>query len=93
MHVKRYWALSLGLSVFAVMASRIATGSTNDSVEIRQTFTCREPNARAVGVAGEFTDWGIVPMTRGNDGVWSLTVKLKPGLLRVQTGRRRRLDI
>lgn len=44
-------------------------------------FTHLAPDAQAVFLAGEFNGWDAtaLPMTRGDDGVWSITVALKPG--------------
>jgi 1,4-alpha-glucan branching enzyme len=47
--------------------------------EIPTTFSYHDPNATTVGVAGEFSNWNILPMTKGADGTWSRTVYLRPG--------------
>lgn len=47
--------------------------------EIATTFTHTAPNASSVGVAGEFSNWKILPMTRGEGGTWTRTIYLRPG--------------
>jgi 1,4-alpha-glucan branching enzyme len=46
-----------------------------------QTFRFSAPNAISVLLAGDFTKWKkeSILMRKGNDGVWSATVKLRPG--------------
>lgn len=63
-------ALSLGVvSLLAVAASD----------EISTTFTYSDPNADSVALAGEFSNWEQLAMTKDASGVWSKTVSLKPG--------------
>src|SRR6266446_4831901 len=47
--------------------------------EVTVTFKYSNPNAKSVGVAGEFSDWGTLPMTKDESGAWSRTFQLKPG--------------
>ena len=44
-------------------------------------FTFQAPTARQVSLAGEFNNWDprAGPMHKGADGVWHLSVALKPG--------------
>jgi 1,4-alpha-glucan branching enzyme len=44
-------------------------------------FTLDYPGATRVFLAGEFNDWSVdaTPMELGDDGVWRVTLKLKPG--------------
>jgi len=44
-------------------------------------FTFRAPTARQVSLAGEFNNWDpkAGPLQKGPDGVWHLSVALKPG--------------
>ena len=44
-------------------------------------FAFPAPRARQVSLAGEFNNWDpkAGPMHKGSDGVWHLTVALKPG--------------
>ena len=47
----------------------------------KETFEVIEPNASAVLLAGDFTDWEQcpVPLKRQKDGTWKATVPLAPG--------------
>ena len=44
-------------------------------------FAFQAPAARQVSLAGDFNNWDpkATPMRRGTDGVWHLSVALKPG--------------
>ncbi len=42
-------------------------------------FTLDAPRARAVAVAGTFSDWAPLPMERGPDGTWVLVLPLPAG--------------
>lgn len=44
-------------------------------------FNCRAPEAQAVHVAGTFNGWntGSTPLTKGEDGKWTVSVDLPPG--------------
>ncbi len=44
-------------------------------------FAFAAPTARQVSLAGEFNNWDpkAGPMQKGTDGVWRLSVALKPG--------------
>ena len=77
MHVKRYLALFLcaGLSVTAHAA--VASVTIDEGVD--QTFTYSGPDLKTVGVAGEFSNWSVLSMIKGDSGVWSRTAHLKPG--------------
>ena len=48
--------------------------------EIATTFVYTDLNAVSVGVAGEFSNWRILPMAKDSDGKWSMVLKLKPGI-------------
>lgn len=43
-------------------------------------FRLDRPDAQSVGLAGEFNNWHAAPMTKGGDGVWSITLSLSPGV-------------
>ncbi len=45
-----------------------------------QEFRLDRPEAKSVGLAGEFNGWKSQPMARRDDGIWTLTVPLPPGL-------------
>jgi 1,4-alpha-glucan branching enzyme len=61
------------------------TQSTEDKILTSVTritqFAFPAPTARRVSVAGEFNNWDpkAAPMNKGPDGVWHLSVALKPG--------------
>lgn len=44
-------------------------------------FTFHAPESKQVYIAGTFNDWDTksMPMKKGNDGTWRITVKLSPG--------------
>ena len=43
------------------------------------TVTYQNPTASSVGVAREFSDWKVLPLTKTETGQWSLTLSLTPG--------------
>src|ERR1041384_4630257 len=47
--------------------------------EIATPFSYTDANAENVGVAGEFGNWNILPMAKGENGKWTKTLYLKPG--------------
>ncbi|HUK84068.1 MAG TPA: glycogen-binding domain-containing protein [Verrucomicrobiae bacterium] len=48
--------------------------------EITTTFAYNNPNAATVALAGEFSNWRIVPMAKDATGKWAKTLQLKPGI-------------
>lgn len=42
-------------------------------------FVMAYPEAQSVAIAGDFTNWNKLPLERGRDGVWSLTLPLSTG--------------
>jgi 1,4-alpha-glucan branching enzyme len=52
------------------------------SAATKQVFSYTAPNAMSVMLAGEFTHWQseAIPMKRGKDGVWKVSVALAPGV-------------
>jgi 1,4-alpha-glucan branching enzyme len=54
-------------------------GDFNNEVELEAILSGRE--ARQVSLAGDFNNWDpkAGPMHKGHDGVWHLSVALKPG--------------
>jgi len=51
-----------------------------NQAEIEQAFRYNDGGAaRTVGIAGEFSNWSLLPMTGNASGVWTLTLHLKPG--------------
>jgi len=47
--------------------------------EIPTTFQYFDPSAASVGVAGEFSNWEVQPMSKDDTGKWTRTISLKPG--------------
>jgi len=45
----------------------------------RILFTYRNSKPAAVSVSGDFTNWKAVPMTKGANHVWSVSLPLEPG--------------
>jgi 1,4-alpha-glucan branching enzyme len=78
MHVKRCLALLLG-GVCSVAAYAAVTSTLINDGEIEHTFQYKSATAKTVSVAGEFSSWSEVPMTRDESGTWSTTLHLKPG--------------
>jgi 1,4-alpha-glucan branching enzyme len=68
--MKRYLQL---LSFFAAATGLLAAD------ESATTFSYTDPVATTVEVAGEFSNWKILPMTKDAAGTWSKTLYLKPG--------------
>jgi len=56
--------------------------STPKSALNKQAFSYRAPTALSVMLVGDFTHWqsGAIPMKRGKDGVWKVSVALEPGV-------------
>ena len=56
-----------------------AAGPVEGSTTVRLTFYA--PQARTVSVAGDFNKWRTeTDAMKGNDGMWSIDLKLKPGV-------------
>jgi hypothetical protein len=57
----------------------LAAAATPDTVFVH--FELAAPQARTVAVAGSFNGWkvGALEMSRGSDGIWSVTVPLPVG--------------
>lgn len=76
-------ALALGVGVGFMAAMGLHSGRRvgvprADTEPVR--FTLVRPAARAVALTGDFTNWaGAIPLRRSRQGVWSVTVPLKPG--------------
>lgn len=78
MHAKRCLALLLG-GVLCLSARAAVTTSLVDDGGIDHTFQYTSATAKTVSVAGEFSNWSELPMTRDESGTWSRTLHLKPG--------------
>ncbi|MCG3150674.1 MAG: 1,4-alpha-glucan branching enzyme GlgB [Verrucomicrobiae bacterium] len=46
---------------------------------VATTFTYADPTAKSVEVAGEFSNWKTLPLTKDDAGNWTKTLHLKPG--------------
>lgn len=73
----------LSLLLAIVMVFMVVVPATAETkVDGNQvTFTFKAPNANQVYLSGNFNGWSPTgdKMTKGADGVWSVTIKLKPG--------------
>ena len=49
----------------------------------RRTLVVRAPAARELEVAGDFTGWQAVPLVRGQDGWWAVTLPIPHGVHQV----------
>jgi hypothetical protein len=74
---------ALGGSSTRELTVRTSAGKTTLSVLV--------PGASSVDIAGDFSNWDPIPLTRRTDGRWSTTLALKPGIyemnLRFDGGR------
>ncbi len=54
---------------------------TTDRTDNPVAFTCNSETAENIFLAGSFNGWdpGEIPMVRGEDGHWSVSLKLAPG--------------
>ncbi len=55
--------------------------STTEPAGTATTFTCHSDTAQAIFLAGSFNDWDATatPMTRDNEGNWTVSLPLAPG--------------
>lgn len=72
--------VSAGLTTLLILAAVAAVAGpvTGDG---GVTFTYQAPDAGQVFLAGDFNGWNAsdLPLARGEDGLWTVTVDLKPG--------------
>ena len=63
------------------MKTQLIEDKSLTNVNRTTQFTFQAPTARQVSLAGEFNNWDpkAGPMHKGADGVWHLSVALKPG--------------
>ena len=61
------------------VAAPVAAVPRSDTVYVR--FELVQPDARAVHLAGDFTDWrpDAIPLVRSGEGVWSVTLPMHVG--------------
>jgi 1,4-alpha-glucan branching enzyme len=57
----------------------LATAAFPASDESATTFSYTNPDARTVELAGEFSHWKTLPMTKTAGGTWTRTLQLSPG--------------
>ena len=50
-----------------------------NAVAADHEFRFKAPDAKSVELMGEWNGWKSVPMTKGDDGVWTAKVSLSPG--------------
>ena len=60
----------------ASRAEHRVPSTTNKSA----TFTIYSPAETDVAIAGTFSDWQPQAMTKGQDGLWRITLQLIPGI-------------
>jgi 1,4-alpha-glucan branching enzyme len=77
MYVKRGLALFLSVAFTITARGAVSIQTNNDESDL--IFKYSGPDARTVGLAGEFSNWSELPMTRDATGDWLRTVHLKPG--------------
>ncbi|MCS7049211.1 MAG: glycogen-binding domain-containing protein [Verrucomicrobiae bacterium] len=68
-------------AVLAIGASLVLALSPAWSLadDVAVTLTYVDAAAENVGLAGEFSNWQILPMKKTGEGVWALKLYLKPG--------------
>ncbi|HEX4086312.1 MAG TPA: isoamylase early set domain-containing protein [Chthoniobacteraceae bacterium] len=64
-------------AAFALLAT--AGLALADAPQVSTHFSYNAPTATSVGVAGEFNNWSPAPMTKGDNGAWTLDIPLAPG--------------
>ena len=68
----RTWFKILVCCVGLVITRGIATADDHE-------FKYKAPDAQTVELMGEWNGWKSVPMTKGDDGVWTAKVSLSAG--------------
>lgn len=68
--------LAMLMALFIAVPAMAGTKADGNQV----TFTFKAPDAATVFLSGNFNGWSPTgdKMTKGEDGVWSVTIKLKP---------------
>ena len=63
------------------MKTQLSEDKSLSNVNRATQFAFQSPTARQVSLAGDFNNWDTkaAPMHKGPDGVWHLSVALKPG--------------
>lgn len=67
--------------ILTALALAGAASAAVKEVPVGILFTHEAPGAGSVSLAGSFNDWSVDrnPMARGDDGVWSIVMALRPG--------------
>lgn len=82
------WRPAYGLAAAAVVAVLVTAQAlwrnpiaSADNQQVFTQFILKAPEARAVSLAGDFTDWKpAYVMQRSEPGVWTVVVPLTPGV-------------
>jgi hypothetical protein len=85
--VSMSWRPAYGLAAAALVAVLVTAQVLwrgplpSDNPQVFTQFVLKAPEARAVSLAGDFTDWKpAYVMQRSEDGVWTVVVPLMPGV-------------
>jgi 1,4-alpha-glucan branching enzyme len=68
----RTWVTIAICGVTIMLMQRTATAGEHE-------FRYKAPDAKSVELMGEWNDWKAIPMTKGDDGVWTAKVTLSSG--------------
>jgi 1,4-alpha-glucan branching enzyme len=68
----RTWFAILGCCVAIILTQEIAVAGEHE-------FRYKAPDAKSVELMCEFNGWKSVPMTKGDDGVWTAKVSFSTG--------------
>src|SRR3954452_13228779 len=68
----RTWFTIVACCVAVLISRGIASADEHE-------FKYKAPDAKTVELMGEWADWKAIPMTKGDDGVWTAKVRLSPG--------------
>jgi 1,4-alpha-glucan branching enzyme len=68
----RTWFTIIVCAITIVLTRGIATADEHE-------FRYKAPDAKSVEIMGEWNGWKSVPMTKGDNGVWTAKVSLSNG--------------
>jgi 1,4-alpha-glucan branching enzyme len=71
MHAKTLFTVFVGCVAIMLMQGR--------ALADEHEFRYKAPDAKSVELMGEWNGWKAIPMTKGDDGVWSVKVTLSAG--------------
>lgn len=66
------WFKIVVCCVALILTRAVATAGEHE-------FRYKAPDAKSVELMGEWNDWKAIPMTKGDDGVWTAKVTLSTG--------------